>query len=266
MPLANDPRIMKSTQIKSKSSDTVVRPKTRPPASSSKAPARKVPARQADPVVMTDDEASMTDRAYRQLEELIVTLELPPGMVLSEQMLAQRLDIGRTPVREALQRLAREGLVVILARRGILVSEINVRTQLRLLEVRRELDRLLARHAAERATDAERAEFEEIAAGMLKASVKSDDRAFMRLDQQFNALVSQAARNEFATRSLGLMHGLSRRFWYQHYKEVADLPLAAKLHAEVALPIARREPTKAAAASDRLIDYIQDFARKTIEA
>jgi DNA-binding GntR family transcriptional regulator len=239
----------------------VVRVKAKSPASPVKA---KVPS--ADQPVEPDDDVTMTERAYRQIEELIVTLQLPPGMVLSEQMLAQRLDIGRTPIREALQRLARDGLVLILPRRGILVSEINVRTQLRLLEVRRELERLLARLAAERATPAERAEFDEIAAGMLAASEAADDMAFVRLDLQFNNLVSQAARNEFATRSMALMHGLSRRFWYQHYKEVADLPLAAKLHAEVAQAIARRDTAAAAAASDRLIDYIQDFARKTVEA
>jgi len=53
----------------------------------------------------------------------------------------------------------------------------------------------------------------------------------MRLDQRFNILIAMAARNEFARRSMGLMNALSRRFWYQHYQEVADLPLAAKLHA-----------------------------------
>jgi DNA-binding FadR family transcriptional regulator len=63
---------------------------------------------------------------------------------------------------------------------------------------------------------------------------------------------------------MGLMHGLSRRFWYQHYRETADLPLAARLHAEVAEAIARRDPEKAAAASDRLIEYIESFARSTL--
>ena len=81
-------------------------------------------------------EASLTDRAYGALEELIVTLKLPPGSAVSEAELSERLRIGRTPIREALQRLARERLVTILPRRGIIVSEINMRSQLRLLEVR----------------------------------------------------------------------------------------------------------------------------------
>jgi len=209
-------------------------------------------------------DVTLTEKAYAQIEELIVTLQLPPGTVLSELVLADRFGIGRTPIREALQRLSRDGLVNILPRRGVLVSDIDLRSQLRLLEVRRELERLMARGAAERASDGERAQFAEIARGMNRASENEDDMAFMRLDQQFNTLVSLAARNEYASRSMGLMHALSRRFWYQHYKEAADLPLCARLHAAVAEAIARREPDKAADASDRLVDYIESFARSTL--
>ena len=213
-----------------------------------------------------EDAETLTDRAYRLVEELIVTLTLPPETILSEQSLAARLGIGRTPIREALQRLARDGLVVILPRRGILVSQINLKTQMRLLEVRRELERLMAKGAAERATPEETAMFGTIARDMRSASDQSDDMTFMRLDRQFNELVSQAARNEFASRAMGLMHGLSRRFWYQHYRESGDLPLSARLHAEVAEAIANRNPDAAGRASDRLIDYIESFTRKTIEA
>ena len=209
-------------------------------------------------------DVTLTDKAYAQIEELIVTLQLPPGTVLSELVLADRLGIGRTPIREALQRLSRDGLVNILPRRGVLVSDIDLRSQLRLLEVRRELERLMARGAAERASEEERAQFSGIAAGMYRASDTDDDISFMRLDQQFNTLVSLAARNEFASRSMGLMHGLSRRFWYQHYKQAADLSLCARLHAAVAEAIANRDPDKAAEASDRLIDYIESFARTTL--
>jgi len=208
---------------------------------------------------------SLTERAYRQLEELIVTLALPPKTVLSEQLLSKRLRIGRTPVREALQQLARDGLVDILPRRGVLVSDINLRTQLRLLELRREVERLMARLAAERATPPEAAAFRRLAADMRQAAEAADDMAFMRLDRELNALISQAARNEFATRTMGLMHGLSRRFWYQHYRETADLPLAATLHAALADAIGLGRGDAAAQASDALISYIESFARKTID-
>src|SRR3984885_4877594 len=148
------------------------------------------------------EDGTLTDRANRELEEIIVTLQLSPGRVLPEQALAARLKIGRTPIREALQRLARDGLVVIMPRRGIMVSEINLRLQLRLLEVRRELERLMASLAAERASPDERREFAEVADAMLAAAAKADDIAFMRLDQRFNILIAMAARNEFARRSM----------------------------------------------------------------
>lgn len=210
-------------------------------------------------------EQSLTDQAYSQLEEMITTLKLAPGTVLSEQALAKELHIGRTPVREALQRLGRDGLVVVLPRRGILVSEINLRSQLRLLETRRVLEHLVAKLAAERATDEELQTFAELARNMRQAAQNSDDIAFMRLDRQFNDFVAKASRNEFAMRALGSLSALSRRFWYQHYKEAADLPLCANLHAAVCEAIAQRDQDGAARMSDELMDYIESFARRTLD-
>ena len=208
---------------------------------------------------------SLTDRAYRELEEMIVTLHLEPNTVLSETALSQDLGIGRTPIREALQRLAREGLVMILPRKGILVSEINPRKQLLLLAVRREIERLLARASATRLTDNERQQFIEIADGMEQAARDNDDISFMRFDKALNSLVTVAARNEYAERAIGLMHGLSRRFWYVHYKEAADMPLCARLHAELARRISDGDPEGAALACDELIDYVERFTRATVE-
>jgi DNA-binding GntR family transcriptional regulator len=207
---------------------------------------------------------SLTEQAYRALEEQIVTLKIPPGTVVSEAILGQRLGIGRTPIREALWRLARERLVAIIPHRGIIVSEINIKLQLRLLELRRVVERLVAARAAKRASEAERRRLEEIAAGMETAAAANDDMEFMRLDREFNELTVAAARNEFATSAMSLVQGLSRRFWYLHYREAADMPLAARLHADVARAIARGEGEAAGSASDALVDYIEDFARATV--
>ena len=195
---------------------------------------------------------------------MIVTLRLEPGAVLSETELSEQLGIGRTPIREALQRLAREGLVLILPRKGILVSEINPGKQLLLLEVRRELERLLARSGAQRATDEERERFTEIADGMERAERENDDLGFMRLDDALNKLIATAAHNEYANRAIDLTHGLSRRFWYVHYKEAADLPVAARLHAKLARAIAGGDSAAAATASDELVDYVEAFTRETV--
>jgi DNA-binding GntR family transcriptional regulator len=204
---------------------------------------------------------TLTGQAYRLLEERIVTLQLPPGEFLSEHALARQIGLGRTPIREALQRLAREGLVLILPRKGILVSETDPAQQLLVLEVRRELERLLCRAAAERATDAQRRQFSDIAAGMDAAAQVSDGIAFMRLDRDLNLLILEAAHNEYASGAMRLFQGLSRRFWYQHYQQAADLPLCARLHAEEARAIAAGNVVKAVAASDRLMDYVETFTR-----
>jgi DNA-binding GntR family transcriptional regulator len=213
-----------------------------------------------------DDEgscASLTDEAYAALEERIVTLDMAPGAAVSEQLLAQEIGLGRTPVREALQRLAREGLVAVLPRKGIRVTETNASRQLLVLEVRRELERLLSRKAADRAAPEQRDRLRAIADGMERAALGSDDRAFMRLDRELNLLVMDAAHNDYAAGAMRLINGQSRRFWFQHYKAAVDLPLCARLHAAQARAIANGDADASAAALDRLIDYTEAFTRAT---
>ncbi len=207
---------------------------------------------------------SLTDEAYAQLEEQIVTLQLAPGSAVSEAMLSERLGIGRTPIREALQRLVREHLVLVLPQRGYLVSEIDIKRQLRLLEARREVERLIVRSAARRCTPAEREEFAQLAAAFDRAAAADDAKNFVRADKRFNDLCLQAARNEFAAGAMGLMHGLARRFWYLHYRQAADLPETARLHAATAHAVAVGDESGAARALDALLDSIEAFTRATL--
>ena len=192
-------------------------------------------------------------------------MRLAPGATVSELELSSSLGIGRTPIREALQRLAREGLVTILPRRGILVSEINVKRQLRLLEVRRALETLIARTAARRATDGERERLAELADEFERCAKALDDVAFMRADREFNALSRAACHNEFASGAMGLIHSLSRRFFFTHYKQVGDMALTARRHAELARAIAGGNEDKAEKATTRLLDVIEKFTRDTTE-
>jgi DNA-binding GntR family transcriptional regulator len=195
---------------------------------------------------------------------MIVVLQLPPGASVSEAALSQRLGIGRTPIREALQRLGREHLVKILPRRGVIVCEIDVRSQLRLLETRRAVERLAAAGAARRATDDERERFRRLATDFEASARRNDDIAFMRVDRAFNDLLLVAARNEFTTSAMRLMQSLSRRFWYHHYKQAPDMPETAKLHADIARAIADGDEGRAAVATDRLLDKIEAFTRATV--
>lgn len=181
---------------------------------------------------------------------MIVTLRLLPGSAVSEAELSERLGIGRMPIREALHRLARERLVVILPRRGIIVSDINVNTQLRLLEVRRVVECLVAR----RSDEPTRKRLREMAAIFERCARNNDDVGFMEVDRQFNDLYVDAAHNEFAAGAMSLMHSLSRRFWYLHYKQAADMPQTAKLHADMARAIASGQEDAAELAANRLLD------------
>jgi DNA-binding GntR family transcriptional regulator len=208
--------------------------------------------------------AKLTDLAYEQIEEAIVTLRIPPGTSVSELTLSKATGIGRTPIREAIQRLAREHLIIILPQRGLLIPEIDVSKQLRLLETRREIERLVSRSAAKRSTPAEREHFARLADEFTVAGAANDDVTFIRSDREFNELCLTAAHNEFSEGAMRLMHGLSRRFWYYHYKQAADLPEMSKLHAALARAIAAGEVAKAASACDRLMDNIEAFTRSTV--
>ncbi|MBY8975920.1 GntR family transcriptional regulator [Rhodobacteraceae bacterium NNCM2] len=207
---------------------------------------------------------SLTEQAYRQIEEMIVTLELKPGQLLSEAELMESLQIGRTPIREALQRLAFEGLVVIMPRRGVLVSEINHSRQLALLDLRRVVERLIMSSAAAKATVAEREVFARLADDLGRAAKEGDGVAFMRLDLEFNRLTVKTCRNEYAARTMQLVQGLARRFWFQHYQQALDLKRCALLHQAVARAIADGQVEAAGEASDALIDYMAEFTRASI--
>ena len=206
---------------------------------------------------------ALADQARARLEELIVKLELPPGSVWSELQLSERIGIGRTPVREALQRLQGDYLVKILPRLGAQVTEINVSQQLLLLEVRRVLERLIARDAARRATPEEREQLLRMAA-TLEAMVDGDVLRFLRYHYDIKKYVAGCARNPFAASAIAPTHAMSRRFYFLHYRKAHDLPVAARHHAEVIRAVALGEEERAGAAADRLMDYVEELTRATV--
>ncbi|ABR89379.1 transcriptional regulator, GntR family [Janthinobacterium sp. Marseille] len=213
---------------------------------------------------MAEPKVKLTDIAYEQIEEAIITLRIPPGSVISELTLSEMLNIGRTPIREAIQRLAREHLLLVLPQRGLLVPEIDLRKQLKLLETRREVERLICKSAARRALPEERERFTRLHDEFIHAAASDDDVAFLRADREFNELSLVAARNEFAEGAMRLMHGLSRRFWYFHYKQAADVPEMARLHAAVAGAIAKGDVNAAGETLDQLLDNIETFTKATL--
>jgi DNA-binding GntR family transcriptional regulator len=208
--------------------------------------------------------ANKSDEAYGRIEEMITFQELAPGQLVSETMLAEVTGLGRTPVREALQRLAREGMVEIHASRGILVSPISVEAQLNLLEIRRSLEELAVRLAARRSEPSQRQAMLELA-DELEAFAGDDYRAFGPLLRRSHRLIAAAARNPYLPIAMAPLQGLSRRFWFANLRDIAgDLRDGADAHIAILRAIHKQDPDRAAAASLALNDYLVDFAHRTL--
>ena len=168
---------------------------------------------------------SLADKAYHAIRGLIVSLELAPGAVIDERALVGRLGIGRTPVREALRRLAQERLVEVYPRRGMFVTGVDVRELARLSEVRVVLEPEAARLAAERATDADR---EQLAA--LLAELEAGSAELMELDERIHRAVYRAAHNDLLEATLEQYYVLALRIWSVALESAHDLEEAVEAH------------------------------------
>lgn len=204
------------------------------------------------------DARSQSDRAYFAIRELIVSLELPPGSIIKERELMERLGLGRTPVREALRALARERLVEVYPRRGSFVSNVNVRDLAGLSEARGVLESFAARLAAERATDAEREETAALLAELERVAGERDERALIGLDQRIHRHVYRCAHNEFLEATLDEYYVLTLRIWFLALGRVARLGEAVREHRELLEAIRDGDPQRA---EDAMRGHIAGFDR-----
>lgn len=211
-------------------------------------------------------EETRAQQAYRVIEEMIVTLRLPPGCRISENSISNKLGLGRTPVREAMQRLAREGSLTIMPRAGAIVSEIDITDQFKLIEVRRELERVIAARAARLAGQAEKTQFISLAERFDHASHENDEMIFIAADREFNHLVVATADNKYAAAAMAPIQAQTRRFWFLNFNKFGDLKKVSAMHADIARAIAANDADGARAASDALIDYVEEYTMKTLQA
>src|SRR5690606_12121168 len=161
--------------------------------------------------------------AYETIEQMIVTLALPPGSRISEKTLSQQLGFGRTPVREALLRLAHERLIHVLSRAGAIVSDIDLPAQFKLIEVRRELERILVARAARLVSADVGKTFGDLARRFELAAERDDGELFVDVDREFNSLVYETAQNNFAADAMRPLQSQTRRFWYLYFRRFGDL-------------------------------------------
>lgn len=200
------------------------------------------------------------DDAYTALCWMIESGALPPGDLYSESQLVSEVGLGRTPTREAVQRLDRDAMVHIRPGRGIQIPGNSVDDQLRRLEVRRVLESLAVSLACERATPDQLANLDELIADL---AVLEDVQGYVAALRQTHQAIGAATHNAYLRRALVPLQGLSRRFWMAHLTSVGvaeEIARGRSHHGTLLRAIVAREPEEAREASVALNDYLVSFA------
>ncbi|UYQ72553.1 GntR family transcriptional regulator [Pelagibacterium flavum] len=157
---------------------------------------------------------SLRDTAYDEIRKLIVTCELRPGQPLTVTDLAEALNIGRTPVIQAIDRLAVDGLVDVMPRKGIVVSPVSLDDFMEVIEMRMVNETAAVRWAAERASRAEIDMMEANLAAIWQAAKDRNIEEFISLDRDFHRLITQSASNRILGDVLSSLHDKALRFWF----------------------------------------------------
>jgi DNA-binding GntR family transcriptional regulator len=187
----------------------------------------------------------LADRAYVELRDRIVTLRIPPGAPIDEDLLGRELEMGRTPVREAIKRLALENLVTVFPRRGTFASEINITDLAHISDVRMVLEGHAAARAAERITEIQRLELGALL-DELDASEQIDEvEALMDLDARVHRFIYRCTGNPYLEETLARYFNLSLRIWYLVIDRVPHLSARVHEHGDVLHAIADASPDRA---------------------
>ena len=193
---------------------------------------------------------SLAEQAHRLLEEKLDTLKLIPGELIAEKDLMDQAGIGRTPVREAIQRLSAEGLLQVLPRKGLMITPLRRSDLTKILEARRVLERLMVVKSSERATPGQRQALCLLASHIEEAG--NDLEVFFRLDKRLDELLEAACHNRFLVNALSAMRSQCRRLWYLQRRSV-NLQRLAQLHGGLARAVADGDGAGAIRALDEII-------------
>ncbi|MBC2887408.1 GntR family transcriptional regulator [Ochrobactrum sp. CM-21-5] len=213
------------------------------------------------PLAMTDGWASesLAEQAYRKLEHLIVTLELEPGVIVNERMLIDLTGMGRTPMREAIQRLAWEGLMEVRPRSGIAIAHIDPQDFSKVLDAREGVEQVLARDAARFGSLRDYERLEAAAHAMRQAIPTEDVSLFLDADKAFDIVLGAAAHNPYAARLAAPLQTHSRRFWFR-LRPSSGIASSANAHAALIEAIVSRKPERASKTASELMDYLRTLA------
>jgi DNA-binding GntR family transcriptional regulator len=209
------------------------------------------------------DGGSLADRAYYAIRDMIVSLELPPGAVLHEAKLMEQLDMGRTPIREAVRMVAQAKLVEVFPRRGVFVTNVDIGDLASLAEVREALEGYAARLAAERATEHDQREL----ADLIDECGRKDEldrRGLIDLDRRIHGCVYRCTHNRFLEATLDEYYVLALRIWFLALERVERLEEAVSEHREVLAAIRDRDGERAEQAMRRHVQGFEQAIRRVL--
>lgn len=175
---------------------------------------------------------SQSRLAYRRLESLIVTLRLAPGSLVTEKQLIALAGLGRTPVREAIQKLEWQGLLGVRPRAGLMIAELNPAFPAMVMETRRQLEPLAARLMIASISPPVRERLIECAKRMTACSVTGDKEGFLAVDKVFDEILEETCPNPFLSQALAPLQTHSRRYWFASATQ-QSLEQAVDLHVRV---------------------------------
>jgi DNA-binding GntR family transcriptional regulator len=202
-------------------------------------------------------------RAYAELRDRIVTLRLRPGTVLREDELMDELGIGRTPLREAVKRLALEGFVAVQPRRGTYVTGVDAAEIVHITELRAELEGYAAALAARRMDAATRRAAEALLEEVETLGREDDHEALMAVDRRIHAFVWEASGNPYLVDTLERCFSLSLRIWYVVLDRVPGLGHAVHDQTELLRAVADRDAQRA---RTLMRDHVLAFQREILAA
>ncbi|MGW1679317.1 GntR family transcriptional regulator [Saccharopolyspora sp. NPDC002376] len=208
------------------------------------------------------EQPSQAERAYLTLRDLILTLQLPPGAPVQEEPLSGELGIGRTPFREAIKRLEAESLVAIYPRRGTFVTEVNITDHALIADVRRRLEGHAARRAAERATDAERSELDELR--VLAEDLGGDQSVIMDVDARVHRTIYRCTHNRYLEGTLGQYYNLALRIWHLFFDRLPNVSDHVAEHTELLKAIIAADADKADRIAVAHVDHFEQSIRQAI--
>ncbi len=154
---------------------------------------------------------------YEELKLLILTGKISPGMRLMEEELAEDMGVSRTPIREAIRKLEKEGLITIEPRRGAYVSQISTKDMVEILEVRQNMEGLAAELAAQRMSEEDKEKLRNIAKAYEEAVAAGDMAEMIRCDTAFHHIIVEATQNKILIQMVEQLQEMVLRFRYIYY-------------------------------------------------